>query len=1225
MNYVFYSVFGIAILIIIHFIYDKFLKFINCSEINTSFIHLSRSLKSEDHADFKVFKAIQNTGRSVMHKILVWGCEKDKDESYSQYIKRKTRMTNTEWRKSFDADQRETLRVDSEGNSFDVSLLYKCIQKLCKEVHQSKDEDWKDRSESSLEFLLYSIKKFRNDFIHKQKTMTHDEVITKMNRLRYLYTKSVYAAGKLFKVANHKVQESVIQVHKDLDGILQAPLVQNDVEDYLKHILIEQLKDYMVKEGSKELISNYYALSEVNPIHFIAGNECHMDVCGVFTYMEVEEAERLTQGTPVTYRSILELCHNNKAMDAISDMMSHKTPKNTPSAKKSNASIILLEGLVGSGKTTITKLFISNWKKENNEISSLDTFNLVIYMECRNSYISSLSDLLISNMPKTAERFQPEDLVKVALQLRLLVLIDGLDELNSESEKVVNELFYKIYGRDVTVLCTSRPEKVNYFYRMVPSHIKTAHVRIIGIPESKREEFIAKYHRQLITYIDPANESSLQGLLTILSKLTRLLGNHIRLPLNLVLVTYLWIVAPEKLTTVGTATGLYIALHDLFKEKMMDRIQKKIFNVERCSVSSIDEKCKLFLQAIYNESLVSLSKDDIILSDESCQKIFSASKNICSIGEEVMSAFLVVKTMWTPKGFKKVVSMPHKGLQDFLAAQAIVAKLGKVSRSIISILNDLHKDKSSSLNLAKYQNVLYHIPGLMRYNKGLSKARARELIGLFKRAGIRDSDQWLDTLVEMEFHKIMCIQVVQHMDDLRIRDDNMDSVSQLIRNACPKSAAVSIAPNTDNSFKLAQIIEKLHECSCHTRIVFFGRASIDHQKPLLEIFHYIREVNMKVFEIYIGVFIDLLRKTGYGKNDEWLSILKESKYNRIVCENISRLLPCINISDENIKEMIKFISVDVPKKVNIFFSSKTANLFLFLNVLDILAGKDCKVMFQYDSGDHEECYKNLVLLVNIMKNRSTILKNYAEQFTQLINSINQMNCNELLDVASQFHCHQSIIHHLRTYMTFEKWKLKDDSILPALSFLEYDTPKKVILIISRKFENIGLLPNLLHKLTSNNCNVKFALEQHDEDSAFEFTPILFEMVILMSLTHKKIFKNYVNQVKQWIKQICCKDLIAWLTYAEDIFCFNVKNKIKVKDEQLEVLSVLLKYGCPKRFQFSLFQNAIVSPVITKILEQLSKKTCEVELQFHYLFKNPSELPNCEKFRISLHSVFSSEM
>lgn len=184
----------------------------------------------------------------------------------------------------------------------------------------------------------------------------------------------------------------------------------------------------------------------------------------------------------------------------------------------------------------MTKFIISEWSKGSRKFIGLDQFDLLFLMECRNPSLESFADLLVSLMPNVSKSFRKEDFMRCALDLKILVLIDGLDELNKSSEKIFREVLAMLRTRDIRVLCTSRPEKVQDVYKIIPDGVVKVHLRITGIPASKRVDFVKAYHDEMKKL--QRSEQDTTGLVDYLNNSSEKLDKHFRFPLNLVLLTY---------------------------------------------------------------------------------------------------------------------------------------------------------------------------------------------------------------------------------------------------------------------------------------------------------------------------------------------------------------------------------------------------------------------------------------------------------------------------------------------------------------------------------------------------------------------------------------------------------------------------------------------------------------------------------------------------------------
>ncbi|ROT64919.1 putative NACHT, LRR and PYD domains-containing protein 12 [Penaeus vannamei] len=254
----------------------------------------------------------------------------------------------------------------------------------------------------------------------------------------------------------------------------------------------------------------------------------------VYIQLEIVEAGKGSKGQQVMYTDLFKnMCANLGGQ---------------PSDK---ANVILVEGPSGVGKTTLTRLLINGWSQGDSNIEGLEDFDILLFVECRVPHIEKFSELLVSLMPDFAITCDVDEMLKQLLRKKVLVIVDGLDEMNPSSKKLFQEILYKARTSNLIVLATTRAEALKTYYKIVPEGIYTTHIKIIGIPEDKREEFAVKYHEEMKKTKDYGCDT--KGLIKYLHRMGINLTEYWRIPLHLAKLVMLWVLWPDILNAVTTA------------------------------------------------------------------------------------------------------------------------------------------------------------------------------------------------------------------------------------------------------------------------------------------------------------------------------------------------------------------------------------------------------------------------------------------------------------------------------------------------------------------------------------------------------------------------------------------------------------------------------------------------------------------------------------------------
>ncbi|XP_064091272.1 uncharacterized protein LOC135204971 [Macrobrachium nipponense] len=678
--------------------------------------------------------------------------------------------------KGLTAVQKEKVKNDRDGESFDITLLCRC---LCNGSHGlAKDyESWKaqDKEIAGIESLITIVKNKRNHLAHDDHPpITNKNLAEEAKEIQDILTRILKFSGQIYGLEPGTVEREIDEVESEIRLYLHGEFEASTFEDYKKEMLFEALSDLVNEKGVKEVLQQYDMAyeSEVSTVNHLA--EVKVPLKEVYTEMKLRGELPSGEEVSALYENVL--C----------DQSSEKTNY-----------IVVIDGVAGVGKTTLTKKVVTDWKLKEGNMKYLDTYDLLLKAECRNSAIKSFDDLLYHLMPRVSKLFKPGDLKKVVLAQRVLIVLDGLDELNKSSANLLGEILDLKTHFGITLLITTRPEKLTYLHQRVNSH-NLKHIQLLGIPLERRDDFVTKYHREIAKIYSQAQD--VKGLISYLKGTEHRLADLWRLPYNLSLLSILWAYDHMNVIRINTAPELYGEIFRLYRNKLKERLQVSIPADE----SVLRRKIDYFLHALSKESLMGLKNDQINIPQPAYKRMEEVCRNIQVPIEEMISAFL----KRVPS--KDVIySFPHKGLQDFLAAWYIFLEISgedhghdieeimkavtscliqnrvspKVSNTIVetvkkeltnkhkttrlgfrtavnsmlqsflspktrvirNLLEDIHG--SPQLELAKFENTLFCLIGLF-YSEEVEIAEdvKLEALELLQATGMRDRDSWIRIL-----------------------------------------------------------------------------------------------------------------------------------------------------------------------------------------------------------------------------------------------------------------------------------------------------------------------------------------------------------------------------------------------------------------------------------------------------------------------------------------------
>ncbi|KAK4289607.1 hypothetical protein Pmani_037439 [Petrolisthes manimaculis] len=771
-----------------------------------------KGISDEDKRILRLFKIIMSEGHHALLLVYEWGyLKKHSGTSLIEHLKDKG-MSKQCMKKYFDTTMRETMSEDPSGETYDVSLLFACIMYGCEGLASSGSPDWRGDRDDKLEGLCTYVKNFRNSLTHgksiKDEKALKEQSLVLTSKLESLIL--LAASDTYYNQSQEEVDKKIAEMKTNIDKIMDAPLGYTETIDFMEAIkkLKEEQKKIVTEMGNTFLPEHYKALSRVDPASFITGKD-RLEVKQIFTRLEViheKKAAPHKEEEEIDYRDLLTIKSDEK--------------------EDREPTIVVVEGDAGAGKTTLSKLVLNDWAdfktsetKEPVQFHSLDTYELVLFAEGRNKFISNFASLLKFLMPHAEGKLDDNGLVKAVLGMKTLLILDGLDELNAESESLITEILgthVPASENRLHLLITTRPHMVDELPLIgIHSH-PMVHLRLKGISPDKWEEFVEKVH---ITMIENGlSKQNTKHLVEYVRRSRGQMGEHYRLPLNLTLLTYLWAADPSRVNSVTTVTELYKALLKLIILRLVERLKKQS-NLHKSykSKTELKQLCKQFLQTLCKACLQTLQLGYVQLSNDSVDELRNRCEDLNLKFEEMTGPFLNVEKEWTAYGYTFELFVPHKSIMEFYAARSFLYPLktsfhDEPDKEVIirNLVQQLLKKDPENDDLSPFENVFIHLGGLLAHKKDptILEKCAKELIYIFEKIKMLES-KWLEFITECKCNSFIAELVAQDkIHKLRVRDGHTLAALALLPHLLPQTP-VEIILETEVQY--VPMLEELHE------------------------------------------------------------------------------------------------------------------------------------------------------------------------------------------------------------------------------------------------------------------------------------------------------------------------------------------------------------------------------------------------------------------------------
>ena len=343
--------------------------------------------------------------------------------------------------------------------------------------------------------------------------------------------------------------------------------------------------------------------------------------------------------------------------------------------KKGGDVMTIIEGSPGIGKTTFCLKLANEWANQSSSAASFPEFELVLLLKCRDIdgdlKEAIMEQLFAKNLSKDAKEELFHFMEDIKNQERVLIILDGLDELAEKSKHFVDDLLHRKRWACCYVLATTRQEK-GIEVRKHPEFVFNLFLRIEGFTREDSFEYIRRHFR----IAGPEHSSKGEELIEEIEENSLLLDLQTN-PLNLLLLCVVYEDHEGELPS--SRTDLYHVIVVCLLRRYCAKHNVKASKNDRDLETQFERDIRCLGELAWN----CLLNDRHSFSEEELEELESRNEE------------LVVRELgfvYKEESLKRLKPQHeycflHKSFQEYLAASYIAHKLRKNEFNVFEHLN----------------------------------------------------------------------------------------------------------------------------------------------------------------------------------------------------------------------------------------------------------------------------------------------------------------------------------------------------------------------------------------------------------------------------------------------------------------------------------------------------------------------------------------------------------
>ena len=677
---------------------------------------------------------------------------------------------------------------DEDLGDLDVSLLCKLLSKICKE-----DFDFESLSRPQLEAQIQVLKTKRNEISHTNRSEKMIKLLGKIENILFCKENMVHiielSTDRIY-INFYECDKFISEITSEVNSILSWNRI-----GYKNHW-------YVFRQLQKSLESHYKEATFCFDIF----------------------------GYPIDLKTVSERYFNLKVFKSFKSYDKGKVIKPFKLLEvfsSNDTQIIFVKGDGGVGKSFLLSQLVYERYNEEKHFRGIKKYCLVFLIQCRNNIRVSFKNYLREFIPKISQDkdWKDEQCDHFIDFLRLedvIFFIDGLDEINEKSIKMIKEVFDTFKNKHFII--TGRPGSED----RLPKDIKKIIVELECIDSlEKQSSFITRYC--------PGKENE------IIEKI-KCTPNEIKevLVSPMYLTIFCFLFEEGRYSDLELPIDLIERFHDINNSKFLERIQNSS-DLERFMVES---STHILMKRLQEFAWKSLKSDELSLRKSEVQELTKILQTQFSLkGKNLLrylSCFLSYKISDSPFS-SSVFSFHHKTFQEFYGTVHFIEKssLSGEDKNLIKTFKDevKHSDTFNSFDLGKWKVPLLLL--VTHYVKSEDEFLIKEFIEANEFEILNAFWENHEVIVNFEEHKTNMRDIMvysrYHMGESlskkvskflwKLREDDIFLAKKMQEYRIPRKVLLEISKEK-NTIDIVEFIEAFKK-SCEFEVSFHWSNSTD--------------------------------------------------------------------------------------------------------------------------------------------------------------------------------------------------------------------------------------------------------------------------------------------------------------------------------------------------------------------------------------------------------------